>query len=97
MNLLEASIRLFNAIPEEYCSKNYILYNNAIFPKSTFLNEEVSKVIYNIYPNLDNLTSSFWKNWIDIENRTHKELINEAIKHYFSTYGSNSLGIKTRK
>ena len=94
MNILEASLRLFNAIPEELTIENsYYLKNGILMPNlksdEFSIEDEVSK----IFVNLNSIQSSFYKTWESIEKRSQEELAEEAIKHYFSTYGAKAFGL----
>ena len=81
MNILEASLRLFNAVPKESTIENsYYLKKGILMPNlkddEFSIEDEVSK----IFVNLNSIQSSFYKTWESIEKRSQEELAEEAIK-----------------
>ncbi len=55
--------------------------------------EELVDIVSKIFPNLNQFSETFHKSWEVIKDTPQEELWSQAILHYFTTYGLESLGI----
>lgn len=106
IKLINATIRLFKAVPVETKTKGLIsklileeaIKNGFTFAPEIFSNYyEVSTLIKLVKEEYgltaEQLNASFHKSWEKVKTASNEQLFIEQIIHYMSTYGFESLGI----
>lgn len=100
---MENNIRLLKAVLEETkkVPENFVWDGvtvdeeyGIVYPTmGDFLKSEVRAVLNEVFPNLQEFGNTFHKSWKAIADTDQKELWTQAVIHYFTTYGLESLGL----
>lgn len=93
---LQASLKESKRIPKSLLDDGMFIdaSRGLILPRVHNLSdEELVGIVSKIFPDLNQFSETFHKNWETIRETPQEELWTQAILHYFTTYGLESLGI----
>lgn len=93
---LLASLKESKKIPKSLLASGMFIdaTRGLVLPKVQNLSdEELVDIVSKVFPDLTKFSETFHKSWEVIKNTTQEALWAEAIIHYFTTYGLESLGI----
>lgn len=95
MDFLKASLIETKRIPQDLLTTGMTVdyQHGLVYPNTVFSQEEIESLFEDIFPNLNEFKNTFHKSWEVIENTPQAELWTQAIIHYFTTYGLESMGI----
>lgn len=94
---LEATLRITKKIPTILVKNGKLRIDTEhglVYPLlRDFQEEEILEVFNRVFPNLKAFQNTFHKSWETIIDTPQEELWAQAVIHYFTTYGLESLGI----
>ena len=93
---LQASLKESKRIPKSLLDEGMFVdaSRGLILPKVQNLSdEELVNIVSKIFPDLNQFSETFHKSWEVIKDTPQEELWTQAVIHYFTTYGLESLGI----
>lgn len=96
MDFLRASLIETKRIPQDLVDRNMVVdyQHGLVYPSvEGYTEEELKSLFDEVFPNLKDFQETFHKSWDKIVNTDQEELWAQAIVHYFTTYGLESLGI----